>query len=67
MVLAVLLGANWLRYQCGFADTIDTLDANNNNCRDVVQSKRIIRTRGKDARPLEAEVGVFWARVLTMR
>ena len=35
MVPAVLLGANWLRYQCGFADTVDKLDVNNNDCRVV--------------------------------
>ena len=25
MVPAVLLGANWLRYQCGFANTVDEI------------------------------------------
>ena len=35
MVPAVLLGANWLRYQCGFADTVDKLGVNMNDYRVV--------------------------------
>ena len=48
MVPAVLLGANWLRYQCGFTDTVDTPNVNNDNCRDVVIGVDVTNVRSVD-------------------
>ena len=62
MVPAVLLGANWLRYQCGFADTVDKLDVNNkNNYRDVVLGVDVSDVRSVDLISFPALAGHFLA------